>query len=39
VRTGHGARTEAEGRVRPQYVVDDLAGAAERIQRLLAPNP
>ncbi len=36
VRTGHGARTEAEGRVRPQHVVDDLAEAAGRIQGLLA---
>ena len=39
VRTGHGARTETEGRVRPQHVVDDLGVAAERIRGLLAREP
>jgi D-glycero-D-manno-heptose 1,7-bisphosphate phosphatase len=35
VRTGHGARFEREGRIDPDYVVDDLREAAEVIARLL----
>ena len=35
VRSGHGARTEAEGRVRPHHVVDGLREAAERIAQIL----
>lgn len=35
VRTGHGTATLARGEVRADYVVDDLAAAAERIQGLL----
>lgn len=38
VRTGHGARFEREGRIRPDYVVDDLLEAAEVIARLIAPS-
>jgi histidinol-phosphate phosphatase family protein len=35
IRTGHGARTEAEGEARPDYVVDGLVDAAEVIRGLL----
>jgi D-glycero-D-manno-heptose 1,7-bisphosphate phosphatase len=36
VRTGHGARTEGEGRARPEFVVDGLREVAEVVERLLA---
>ena len=36
VRTGHGARTEAEGEAEPHHVVDSLGEAAHLIEELLA---
>ncbi|MGE0609502.1 MAG: D-glycero-alpha-D-manno-heptose-1,7-bisphosphate 7-phosphatase [Pirellulales bacterium] len=36
VRTGYGSQTEAAGTASPDYVVDDLPAAAERIAQLLA---
>ena len=38
VRTGHGARLDASGGLRPDHVVDDLGAAAERIEHLLAAS-
>jgi D-glycero-D-manno-heptose 1,7-bisphosphate phosphatase len=35
VRTGYGAETEQAGSAKPGYIVDDLAAAAEMIERLL----
>lgn len=35
VRTGHGARTESQPDTEADHVVDDLAAAADRIERLL----
>ncbi len=35
VRTGHGARFEREGKVQPDFVVDDLREAADVIESLL----
>jgi D-glycero-D-manno-heptose 1,7-bisphosphate phosphatase len=37
VRTGYGAETERDGRADPDFVVDDLAQAAEVIHGLLGP--
>ena len=40
VRTGYGARVEAEERIQPDYVVGGLEEAAQRIERLLSvPRP
>jgi D-glycero-D-manno-heptose 1,7-bisphosphate phosphatase len=38
VRTGYGARVEAEGSCDPDYIVDDLPGAALVIERILRIN-
>lgn len=39
VRTGYGAEIEAAGAVKPDFVVDDLLEASERIERLLNAAP
>jgi D-glycero-D-manno-heptose 1,7-bisphosphate phosphatase len=38
VRTGYGTKVAAEGKVHPDYVVDDLAEAAQLIERIVGVN-
>jgi D-glycero-D-manno-heptose 1,7-bisphosphate phosphatase len=39
VRTGHGLDTERAGECEPDYIVDDLRDAAERIYGIIQRNP
>jgi len=38
VQTGYGATTLEQGKITPDYVVADVLGAAQMIQKLLSPT-